>query len=158
MNRAASFWTFILVLILLHLTLRLGLGFDALPDLLVVAALLGARRLGGPAAALFGLLLGVLADALAVVAFGATAVAFVVACWLGSRSRNIFEGESYLFLVVYVFLGAWLIDAIRFFVGGAAGRGEVPMMLLRQAPLTALFTAVAAVVAVVTYRAISGRR
>jgi rod shape-determining protein MreD len=158
MNRAASFWTFILVLILLHLTLRLGLGFDALPDLLVVAALLGARRLGGPAAALFGLLLGVLADALAVVAFGATAVAFVVACWIGSRSRNIFEGESYLFLVVYVFLGAWLIDAIRFFVGGAAGRGEVPMMLLRQAPLTALFTAVAAVIAVVTYRAISGRR
>jgi hypothetical protein len=35
------------------------------PDLITVALLLGARRLGGWQAALFGLVLGLLADALA---------------------------------------------------------------------------------------------
>lgn len=153
-----TFWVFIGVLVLLHLVVRLALGFTFVPDLLVVALLLGARRLGGPAAALFGLVLGVLADSLAVVAFGASAVAYVIAGWIGSRSRNLFEGDSYLFVFVYVFLGAWLVEALRFFVGGARGRGEEPMMLLTEVPLTALFTAIAAVVALIAYRAVTGRR
>jgi rod shape-determining protein MreD len=153
-----SFWVFIAVLVLLHLVLRLALGLTFVPDLLVVATLLGARRLSGAGAALLGLVLGVLADSLAVVAFGATAVAYVVAAYFGARSRNLFEGDSYLFVLVYVFLGAWLIDAIRFFVGGARGRGEEPMLLLTEAPLTALFIAIAAVLALVAYRAATGRR
>jgi cell shape-determining protein MreD len=155
---ASSFWLFIVVLVLLHLTLRLALGMTLIPDLLVVAVLLGGRRLGAPAAALLGLFLGVLADSLAMVAFGATAVAFVVAAYLGSKSRIFFEGDSYLFVLVYVFLGAWLIDAIRFFVGGARGRGELPMTLLTEAPLAALFTAVAAIVALIAYRALTRKR
>jgi rod shape-determining protein MreD len=155
---ASSFWLFIVVLVLLHLTLRLGFAMTLIPDLLVVAVLLGARRLGAPAAALFGLLLGVLADSLAMVAFGATAVAFIVAAYLGSKSRNFFEGDSHLFVMLYVFLGAWLIDAIRFFVGGARGRGELPMTLLTEAPLAALFTAIAAAIALISYRALTGKR
>jgi rod shape-determining protein MreD len=156
--RSSSFWLFIAALVLLHLIVRVALGITVVPDLLVVALLLGARRLTSPAAALLGLVLGVLADSLALVAFGATAVAFVVAGYLGSRSRNLFEGDSFLFVIVYVFLGAWLIEAIRFFVGGAAGRGQEPMTLLTQAPLTALYTALAAGVALFLYRIISGRR
>jgi rod shape-determining protein MreD len=155
---SGSFWLFIAVLVLLHLTLRLALGTLLIPDLLVVALLLSARRLGAPAASLLGLILGILADSLALVAFGATAVAFVVAGFLGSRSRNFFDGDSYLFVFVYVFLGAWLIDAIRFFVGGARGRGAEPMLLLTDVPLTALLTAAAAVVALITYRALTGKR
>lgn len=157
-SRTASFWTFIGMLILLHLTLRLALGLTMIPDLMVVAALLGARRLDGPAAALFGLVLGVLADSLAMVAFGATAVAFVVVCYLGSHTRDLFEGDSYLFVFAYVFLGAWAIDAIRFFVGGAVGRGEIPRMLLTEAPLAALLIAITAIVALIAYRATGGRR
>jgi rod shape-determining protein MreD len=157
-SRTAAFWTFIVILILLHLTLRLALGLTMVPDLIVVAALLGARRLEGPAAAFFGLGLGLLADSLALVAFGATAVAYVVVCYLGSRSRNLFEGDSFLFVFAYVFIGAWVIDVIRFFVGGATGRGEVLRMLWTDAPLGALVTAIAAVVALMAYRATSGRR
>lgn len=157
-SRAGSFWTFIVVLVLLHFTLRLALGLTMGPDLIVVAALLGARRLNGPGAALFGLVLGVLADSLAMVAFGATAVALVIACYVGSRSRNLFEGDSYLFVFVYVFFGAWLIDAIHFLVGGAAGRGEAPGLLLTEAPLTALYIAITAVIALISYRAATGNR
>ncbi|HSJ25034.1 MAG TPA: hypothetical protein VK929_10220 [Longimicrobiales bacterium] len=155
---AKSFWIFIAVLILLHLTLRVGLALTMVPDLLVVAALLGARRLSGAGAAFYGLLLGILADSLALVAFGATSVAFVVACFLGARSRNLFEGDSYLFIIVYVFFGAWLVEAIRFGAGGAMARGQEPMLLLTAAPLTALYIALAAVVAMIAYRALSGHR
>jgi iron complex transport system permease protein len=155
---ARSFWIFIFVLVVLHLTLRLGLALTMVPDLIVVAALLGARRLSGAGAAFYGLVLGVLADSLAMVAFGATAVAFVIVCFLGARSRNFFEGDSYLFMMVYAFLGAWLVDAIRFGAGGAMARGQEPMLLLTAAPMTALFTALATVVAMVAYRSLSGNR
>jgi rod shape-determining protein MreD len=153
-----SFWVFIFLLVLLHLVLRLALGISLVPDLIVVALLLGARRLSGAGAALYGLLLGILADSLAMVAFGATAVAFVIVGFIGSRSRNFFEGDSYLFLTVYTFLGAWLIEAIRFVVGGAMTRGQEPMMLLTATPLTALFTTAAAIVAMIAYRAFGGHR
>jgi rod shape-determining protein MreD len=157
-SRTTSFWTFIVILILLHLTLRLALGWTMVPDLLVVAALLGARRLGAVGAAAYGLVLGILADSLTIVAFGATAVAFVVVCFLGSRSRNFFEGDSYLFLLVYAFVGAWIVEAVRFVAAGALARGQEPMLLLTDGALTALFTAIAAVVATIAYRAFSGGR
>lgn len=153
-----AFWVFIFVLVLLHLVLRLALGLTVIPDLIVVAALLGARRLGGWQAALFGLVLGVLADSLALTAFGATAVAFVIVCYLGSRSRNFFEGDSYAFVTLYVFLGAWLAEAIRFAVGGAWQRGSPWMDVVTATPLAALYIALAALVALISYRVITGNR
>lgn len=157
-SKSRSFWTFIFVLILLHLAVRLGLGVALLPDLLVVALLLGARRLGAWQAALFGLVLGILADSLALVAFGATSVAFVVVGYLGARSRNLFEGDSYLFVIVYAFFGAWLIEAIRYLVGGYMGRGVGAGYLLTQASLSSLYIAIAAVVSLIAYRGITGNR
>lgn len=157
-SRSTTFWTFIVILVLLHLVLRLTLGMTLVPDLLVVAALLGARRLGGWQAALFGLGLGVLADSLALVGFGATAVAFVVVCYIGSRSRNLFEGESFIFITVYAFTGAWLVELIRFMTGAAAVRGAGAAYLVSGALLSALGITAAAVVSLIAYRAISGER
>jgi rod shape-determining protein MreD len=157
-SRTTTFWVFMAILVLLHLVLRLALGFTLVPDLIVVAALLGARRLGAVGASVYGLLLGILADSLAMVAFGATSVAFVVVCFFGSRSRNFFEGESYLFLAFYAFFGAWLVEAIRFVAGGAMVRGQEPMLLVTEGALVSLYTAIAAVVAMLAYRAFSGKR
>ena len=157
-TRSVAFWTFIAVLVLLHLLLRLGAGLAFVPDLLVVAALLGARRLGGAMAAGYGLLLGLIADSLSTVAFGATAVAFVIVCYLGSRSRDLFEGDSFLFILVYVFLCTWLAEAIRFAVGGAVQRGARPWVLLTSTPLAALYTGLAAFTALLAYRAATGNR
>jgi rod shape-determining protein MreD len=156
--RASTFWTFIGILVLLHLTLRVGLGLTVIPDLITAALLLGARRLAGWHAALYGLVLGILADSLAVVGFGATAVAYVIVGYLGSRSRSLFEGESHLFAFVYVFLGGWLVEAIRYFTSGAAGRGIPLSYLLADAALGALYLAIAAVVAMIAYRAVTGNR
>lgn len=157
-SRTTAFWTFIALLVLLHLILRVALGMTAVPDLILVAALLGARRLGAPGAALLGLLLGVLADSLATIAFGATVVALVIVCYLGSRSRKFFEGDSYLFVVIYSFLGAWLIYALRFLFGGYMQRGRPLSELLTEMPLSAGYVALATVVSLIAYRAISGHR
>lgn len=156
--RKSTFWGFIVVLVLVHLTFRLALGMTMVPDLIVVATLLGARRLGPPSASLLGLVLGVLADSLAVIAFGASAVAFVIVAYLGSRSRNLFEGDSYLFVAVYAFLGAWLIAALRYFVGGFMQRGEPLSYLISVVPLQSLYVAIAAVVSLIAFRAITGGR
>ena len=108
--------------------------------------------------ALFGLLLGILADSLALVAFGATSVAFVVVCYIGSRSRNFFEGDSYLFIAFYAVIGAWLVEVIRFFAGGAMARGLDMGYLVGAGLLNALYVAAAAVVSLIAYRAITGHR
>lgn len=156
-SRSGAFWTFILILVLLHLVLRLALGLTLIPDLLVVALLIGARRLDGPGAALFGLALGVVADSLAMVAFGATAVAFVVVAYIGSRSRNVFEGDSYLFIAAYALVGAWLAEAIRYAVGGFYGRGLPPVYLVSDALIDAAYVMIATVISLIAFRAISGR-
>jgi rod shape-determining protein MreD len=157
-SRSASFWTFIVILVLLHLIFRLALGVALVPDLITVALLLGARRLGGWQATLFGLVLGLLADALALTGFGATAVAYVVVGYLGSRSRNLFEGDSYLFVAFYSFIGAWLIEAIRYVAAGSGGRGVTLSYLVDPALLNSLHITIAAVVALIAYRAFSGHR
>jgi rod shape-determining protein MreD len=156
--RSPAFWVFIGVLVLLHLVLRLALNLTFVPDLLVVALLLGSLRLSGAGPALLGLFLGILADSLTLLAFGATAVAFVVVGFIGARSRNLFEGDSYLFVAFYAFIGAWLIEAVRFLVGRMIGQPLEPFALVSEAAISALFTAIAAVVAMAAYRFFTGNR
>ena len=157
-SRSSSFWVFVVILILVHLILRLALGMTMVPDLITVAALEGGRRLGGWQSALYGLVLGILADSLALTGFGATSVAYVVVAYLGSRSRNLFEGDSYLFVAVYAFIGAWLVEAIRTFIGGSARVGAGASWLVSDALLNALYIALATVVSLIAYRALSGHR
>src|SRR5918996_687187 len=111
----ASFWVFIIVLVIVHLVLHVALGLDAAaPDLITAAVLLSARILGGSSAAAVGLVLGILADALSLTTFGAQALVNTVIGFLGARSRDLFEGDSLLFIGAYVFIGKWLRDALYF--------------------------------------------
>ncbi len=109
-----AFGTFIAILAFLHLALHVGAGLEeSAPDLMAVATLLAARRLRATSAALLGLLLGLIEDALALVAFGASSVALAAVAFFGVRSRDLFEGDSMLFVAAYLFLGKWLRDAIQ---------------------------------------------
>jgi rod shape-determining protein MreD len=149
-----AFWLFIAGLVVLHffLHLTLGLGIRA-PDLLVVAVLLGARPLPGGGAAALGFGLGLLEDAVSISAFGATAATLTIVGYLGSRSRDLLVGDSLFFVGVYVFLGKWLQEALYYAVAVAVRRGEPVEALLVQAPLLALYAAVAAAILVAGYRA-----
>jgi len=154
-----SYWVFIFLIILAHFVLHLAIGLgDRAPDLLTVAVLLGARRLRGAHAALLGFVLGVLNDALSLVAFGAEAVVLSLLGFLGARSRDLFEGDSMLFVGFYVFLGKWLHDVIYQFLARGVPHGETASFLLVHAPLAALYAAGAGVLALILYRATTGER
>jgi rod shape-determining protein MreD len=152
---------FLLILAILHLLLQVGFALGAAaPDLLVVALLLGARRMSAPAAAALGLVLGVLQDAVALIAFGAGAVVLTVLGYLGARTRDFFIGESLAFTAAYVFLGKWLHVALLALLL-RYGRGvpaEWTQLLLVDAALAALYTAAAGVLALALYRGVTDER
>lgn len=153
MKNGLAFWIFILVLVVIHFILHLTFGLSEwAPDLLTLAVLIAARQLTGGAAAGVGFALGLLEDAVSLGAFGAAAIAQTVVGYLGARSRDLFVGESVLFLSLYFFLGAWLQDALYYGVAPSVRRGETVERLLIYAPLEALYVAVVGVVAVVIYR------
>jgi|SRR5690606_17403143 len=149
-----GFSIFVVILVLVHLMLHVGLGIgESAPDLMTVAVLLAARRMRATTAALLGLLLGVLEDALALVSFGASAVAFSAIAVLGARSRDLFEGDSLLFVALYLFLGKALRDAIHVLLTEAESG-----MLLSSTPIAALYAMFAGIIGVGVYRAITGER
>lgn len=155
---APSFWVFIVVLVVFHFVLHvaIGLGVGA-PDLLTIAVLLAARRLKGSQAAGLGLVLGLLVDGLALTTFGAMALVNAIVGFIGARSRDLFEGDSYLFIAVYIFLGK-LVHDVLYFVVTKSAHGQEWTALLTPAPLAALYTAVAAIFAIILYRAATGDR
>ncbi len=147
------FWVFIGILVAIHFALHLSFGVEsAAPDMLTVAVLLSARQVeGGPAAGV-GFVLGLLEDSVSLGAFGAAALTQTVVGYLGARSRDLFVGDSALFLGMYLFFGAWIQDALYFIVAGGVRRGEPVDALLLTAPVEALYAAAAGLVAVVIYR------
>ena len=154
----ASFWVFFALLLVAHFVLHLALGLGATaPDLLTAALLLAARRVRGAAAAVIGLGLGILSDALSASSFGADAVALTVLGYLGARSRDLFDGDSLLFVGVYLFLGKWLHDAL-YWVLASELRGNAMAQLVIQAPLAALSTAIGGTIALLIYRTSTGER
>lgn len=153
-----SFWVFIIVLVVLHLVLHVAAGLaTTAPDLMIVAVLLCARRLSGSVASAVGLALGLLTDALSLTTFGALALANTIVGFLGARSRDLFEGDSMLFIAVYIFLGKWLRDVIYFAMTRSA-HAETWGSMLTAAPIAAGFAAIAAIVSMMLYRAATGDR
>lgn len=146
-------------LVVLHFLLHLGFGLGAsAPDLLTVAVLLGARRLGGGGAALLGLGLGLLRDALSIAAFGADMVVLTVLGYLGSRSRDLVVGESILFAGAYLFVGVWLHALGWYLLGGTVGGAVSITGLLLEAPVAAAYAALAGMAALLVYRSFTGER
>jgi rod shape-determining protein MreD len=150
-----AFWIFIILLVVLHLGIHVALGVRGVaPDLLTVALLLGSRRLGGAAAAAFGLALGLLNDSLSLTAFGALGVTYSIVGFIGARSRDLFEGDSLLFVAVYIFLGKLLRDLIYLVLTRSAPWSD----LWSASPLAALYAAIAGLIALTLYRAATSDR
>jgi rod shape-determining protein MreD len=108
------------LLVLAHFTLHVGFGLgSAAPDLLTLALLVFAREVGVGTAAATGLAVGLLEDALAVLSFGANAVALALLAGLGSATRELFVGDSSLFGVSYLFMGKLARDLLHWVLVGA---------------------------------------
>jgi cell shape-determining protein MreD len=137
------------LLVILHFLLRLGLGYGSIaPDLLTLGMLVAARELRTGSAASLGLFLGVLEDSFSILAFGGSTVAMAVVGVVGSRTRDLFVGDSLLFLVSYLVLGKWSRDLIQWLVVGEGVREPFVETMLIQAPVSAIYLGVVGVIAV----------
>jgi cell shape-determining protein MreD len=149
MRGPLHFWVVIVLLILLHFLLHVGLGIGTrAPDLLTIALLLSARELRMGSAAGLGLFLGLLEDAFSILAFGANAVAMTVVAILGSRTRDLFVGDSFLFLVCYLALGKWTRDLVHWIAAGDGVQAAFVEALLVRSPVAALYAVALGIVAV----------
>lgn len=139
-------WVVSAVLVVLHLSLHVGLGIGgAAPDLLTVALLLTAREVGLGGGAGIGLLLGLLEDALTVLAFGANSVAMTLLGVIGGVTRDLFVGDSLVFLVSYFVLGKFARELVHWVVVGDALREPFLTQVLMGGLLGGLYAAVAGI-------------
>lgn len=143
MRRGARLSLIIALLVALHLFLHVGLGLGVVaPDLLTIGLLLVAREVGLGGAALVGLLLGLLEDALSVLAFGANSVAMTIVAIGGAFTRDLFVGDSRLFVVLYFLLGKWVRDVLHWVSVGEGIRQPFVDEVLIQGAIGSVYAAV----------------
>ena len=134
------------ILIVLHFTLRPLLAWRASIDFLIVALLLGAVRLRPGSAAVYGFLLGLVADSLAVGGFGASALGMSIVGFAASWLKAVFFADNLALNGFFLFLAKWVFDLIVLLVGIRAANG-IAMQIFVWSPLSAAVTAVAGVIA-----------
>jgi rod shape-determining protein MreD len=135
------------ILIVLHYTVRPLLAWRASIDFLIIALLLGSVRLRPGAAAVYGFLLGLMADSLAVTGFGAAALGMSVVGFGASWLKAVFFADNLALNGFFLFLAKWVFDLIVLVVGHRTHGVELAMQLFVWAPLSAAVTAVAGVIA-----------
>ena len=142
-------WVTVVVLAFLHFLLHLGFGFgNVAPDLLTISLLLAAREVGVGTAAGIGFVFGLLLDALSLLAFGANTVTMTFLGAAGARTRDLFVGDSFFFVVSYVFLGKWVKDLLHWLLVGEGVREPFFQALVVQSSLNAAYVAVVGVLVV----------
>jgi rod shape-determining protein MreD len=135
-------------LVLLHFLLHLGLGLSGeAPDLSTVALLVAVRAVRTGTGAALGFVLGLLEDAFSVLSFGANALAMTVVGAVGARTRDLFVGDSLLFLASYLFIGKWIRDLLHWIVVGEGLREPFVQVMLVEGTVAAAYATVAGLVA-----------
>ncbi len=126
----------------LHFVLHVGLGFSrGAPDLLTIGLLVAARGVGLGPAAVVGLVFGLLEDALSVLAFGANSVTMTVIGIAGAFTRDLFVGDSRVFVVSYFFVGKWMRDLLHWLMVGEGLRQPFFAEVVLQGTLAAAYAA-----------------
>lgn len=135
-----------LILVLLHFTVRPLLAWRAEPDFLIVALLLMAVRVRPGMAALIGLVMGLAADSVTPVAFGAAALGMTVVGFGASWLKAVFFADNLALNGFFFFLGKWVFDLIRMLAERQLAGVELLMQAMLWSPLSAAFTAVVGVI------------
>lgn len=154
MNWSATIRTVLLcaILILLHYTLRPLLAWRASADFLIIALLLASVRVRPGIAAMFGFILGLSSDSLAIGAFGAGALAMTLIGFGWSRLKAVFFADHVLLNGFFLFLGKWAYEVLMHLVEHRLRGPELVMQLLVWSSLSAAVTAVAGVIALMMLR------
>ncbi|MFQ5538566.1 MAG: hypothetical protein ACE5GJ_14065 [Gemmatimonadota bacterium] len=146
MRSSLLVWAVVVGLVILHFLLHVGFGLGPeAPDLLTVALLLGAREVGMGQASALGFIFGLLEDALSVLSFGANTVAMALVGALGAVTRDLFVGDSLVFLVSYFVIGKWIRDLVHWLVVGESLRQPFVDQVMVQGLLGGIYAAVVGV-------------
>jgi rod shape-determining protein MreD len=135
------------ILIVLHYTLRPLLAWRASIDFMIVALLLGAVRMRPGAAAVYGFVLGLIADSLGVTVFGAAALGMSIVGFAASWLKAVFFADNLALNGFFLFVAKWVFDLIFLLMGAMSGGGssDLVMQIFVWSPLAAAVTAVAGV-------------
>ena len=143
----------LLALVLMHFTVRPLLGNDRLaPDFLLLALMLFAIRSRPANAAVAGFTVGILADALSPVAFGAGALAHTVVGYLQAWGEAIFFPDNLLVTSGFLFVGSWLRNFLVLLAGGQTRGAELFWALTAWSVGQAITTTVAGLLVLLTFR------
>lgn len=139
-------------LIVLHFYLRPRLWDPRMtPDFLLLALLLYAMRSRPGQAAVAGLVVGLIVDAVTPARFGAAMLAHTIVGYLAAWGRAVFFADNVLVNVLFVAAGVWVRDLLLLLVSGVFG-SQLVRELTIYAPVQALVTGVAAFVVLVAFR------
>src|SRR4051812_37247526 len=134
------------ILIVLHYTLRPLLAMRASVDFMIVALLLGAVRMRPGAAAVYGFILGLIADSLGVSVFGAAALGMSIVGFSASWLKAVFFADNLALNGFFLFVAKWAFDLIFLLIGAmSGGTSDLLMQIFVWSPLAAAVTAVAGV-------------
>lgn len=143
-----------LILIVMHYTLRPLLGWRASIDFLLIALVFGSVRMRPAGAAVFGFILGLAADSLALGAFGAGALAGTIVGFAASWLKAVFFADNLALNAFFLFIGKWAFDLVFVLMERRMHGSEMLMQIIVWSPLAAAVTALAGVVAVAMLRPI----
>lgn len=158
LSRALFVAVVLAILVTLHFTLRPLLDWRAGIDFLVIGALLVAVRVRPGTAALLGLLLGAVVDAMQPDTFGAGALAMTLTAFTASRLKAAFFSDDIAINAIFVFLGKVLYDVIALVAERRVGGLTLVWQLVAWTPLSALATAAVGVVVLSALRPVVDRR
>jgi rod shape-determining protein MreD len=135
------------ILIFLHYTLRTLLAWRASIDFLIVALLIGSVRMRPGVAALYGFVLGLVSDSLAVNSFGSAALAMSIVGFSASWLKAVFFADNLALNGFFLFLAKWAFDLVVLVAGHHTHGAELMMQIFVWSPLAAAVTAIAGVIA-----------
>ncbi len=143
-----------IILIALHYTLRPLLGWRASVDFLLIALVFGAVRMRPAGAAIYGFILGLAADSLALGAFGAGALAGTLVGFAASWLKAVFFADNLALNAFFLFLGKWAFDLVYVLMEQRMNGMDMLMQIIVWSPLSAAVTALAGVIAIAMLRPI----
>jgi rod shape-determining protein MreD len=153
-SRAARLQLFAVMagLIVLHFYLRPRLWDPRMtPDFLLLALMLYAMRSRPGQAAVAGLAVGLIVDAVTPARFGAAMLAHTIVGYLAAWGRAVFFADNLLVNVLFVAVGVWVRDLVLLLASGVFG-SQLTRELTIYAPVQALATGAAAFVVLFAFR------
>ena len=118
----------------------------------------GSVRIRPSSASIYGLILGLAADSLALGAFGAGALAATIVGFSSSWLKSVFFADHFALNAAFLFAGKWVFDLVYILMARQLQGLEILVQLVLWTPLSAAVTAIAGVMIITLLRPVYQER